>query len=325
MQAPDASFEKSVKSHDGVGLPTAFNLDVFDGFDHGSIVVEPVEPVDSNFGSFGGKCLLLRNVLTPEECRHMIHNMSTAMAMEPVAYRHEYRRNDRCVADSPELAEVLWRRIRPIAEGLTVRALPDASQQHLLSRGGPTGECPHELRLGYGEEGIWRPVGLNECFRFCRYKSGGFFRAHCDGRFRRSEDEQSLFTCMFYLDGQHDGGATRFLRIDGCLTEDTYLQPAAGDQLLASVPPEAGSCILFFQPGLLHEGEDLRAGEKHILRTDVMFRRDADTRPRFTPEQAEARSLLRQAEEAEAACECDRAVSLYRRAFRLDPRLERMC
>jgi len=130
---------------------------------------------------------------------------------------------------------------------------------------------------------------------------------------------------MFYPDGQHDGGATRFLRIDGCLTEDNYLRPAAEGQLLASVPPEPGSCILLFQPGLLHEGEDLRAGEKHILRTDVMFRRDADTRPRLTAEQAEARRLLRQAEEAEAACECDRAVSLYRRAFRLDPRLERMC
>merc|ERR1712129_27140 len=39
----------------------------------------------------------------------------------------------------------------------------------------------------------------------------------------------------------------------------------------------------------------------------------------------EAWDLLQEAQAAEAASECDKACRLYRRAFRLDPKLERMC
>merc|ERR1712129_546900 len=59
---------------------------------------------------------------------------------------------------------------------------------------------------------------------------------------------------------------------------------AADDQVLASLQPEAALCLLFFQPGLLHEGEDVKEGSKHILRTDVMFRRDPGTGPTRTPQ-----------------------------------------
>jgi len=243
--------------------------------------------------------------------------------VRPVRYRHDYRRNDRCVYRSHEFAELLWRRIQPTAEALAVRVDPDLVHQHLAVET-PLGECPEELRLGYGMEGIWRPVGLNETLRFCRYEAGGFFRRHCDGMFRRSEDEQSLFTCMFYLNGDLDGGATRFLKPGDGTLGSAPLEAARQEELLASVPPETGLCLLFYQKGLLHEGEDLHAGSKYILRTDVMFRRDPSTKPERSASEVEALDCAQRATAAEERGECDLACQLYRRAFKLNPRLERM-
>jgi len=330
-EAPDARGEGGcpdpVISHSG-GEPVNFSLDPLAQFDPGRLVVEPIQPVDERFGRFGGRCLALRNVLTAAECQFLISELSAAGDMEPVRFRLEYRQNDRCVFESKELAEVLWRRIEPIASTLALAADPlKPSEQRLLSSEGTASEgsgCPEELQLGYGNGGVWRPVGLNECLRFCRYNPGGFFRPHCDACFKRSDEERSLFTCMLYLDGGFDGGATRFLRLDGSLTDENYLRLAADDQVLASLQPEAGLCLLFFQPGLLHEGEDVKEGSKHILRTDVMFRRDPGTGPSRTPQEQEAWDTVQEAQAAEAAGECDKACRLYRRAFKMDPNLERM-
>lgn len=314
---------REVSHSDGLPLPFSLDGPPFQDFDPSSINVEEVRGIDDQFGRYGGRCLVLRNTLSVEECRFFIEKMSPDMA--PVQYPTDYRRNDRCIFESTELAELLWRRVQPQLAGFELSVEEDGSKQRLLSE--EPGDCPSELQVGYGKEGVWRPEGLNECLRFCRYNPGGFFRAHCDASFRRSEDEQSLLTCMFYLDGDLDGGATRFLHIDSHLTHENYLKPAANDQVLASIAPEPGLCILFFQPGLLHEGEELRSGVKHILRTDVMCRRDPTTKPARTEKQIEALSLALKAQALEAGSdpeELKRACELYRRAFKLDPKLERV-
>lgn len=304
------------------GQPLSFSLAMLEDFDVSKIVSEPVEPIDSEFSRFGGRCLALRNVLTQEECSYLIQEMSTGGEVNPVTYRQDYRRNDRCTFESRELASLLWQRVRPVAQELALFVdAEDPSRQRLQTF--EPGICPEELRVGYGCEGLWVPVGLNECVRFCRYNPGGFFRAHCDGRFRRSDDEMSFFTCMFYLDGVMDGGATRFLKIDAELTQSNYLQPAKPENILASLTPSAGLCVLFFQPGLLHEGEELRSGIKHILRTEVMFRRDESTKPKRSEQEEEAWALAMQAQ-AIGDTEPTKACGLYRRAFKLDPKLEHM-
>jgi hypothetical protein len=269
----------------------------------------------------------LRNVITPEECAYLVAQMSAGNDLEQVTYREDYRRNDRCIFNSPELAEVLWHRVRPTAEALAVRVDEDPAKQRLLSAHAEQGDCPCELRVGFRKEGVWRPVGLNECLRFCRYQPGGFFRAHCDATFVRSESEMSLFTCMFYLDSGMQGGATRFLKTDLELTLENHLQPASEGDILASVTPEPGLCLLFFQPGLLHEGEEVLRGAKHILRTDVMFRRDAGSAPARSAQEEEAWRLAQEAaaleSSAQGPADYARACQLYRRAFKLDPKIER--
>lgn len=320
------------QSHSG-GQPLAFSLEPLSQHDPEQVTVVPVQPVDELFGQFGGRCLALRNLMTEQECQYLISEMSAQGNLERVQYRHDYRRNDRCIFESQELASLLWERVRPIASALAIHADPAVQAQQKLvdERDSGSGDekaswaCPEELQLGYGKGGLWRPTGLNECLRFCRYTPGGFFRPHCDGCFQRSEEERSLFTCMFYLDGGMEGGSTRFLRPDSQLTQENYLKQADDRLVLASIQPEPGLCLLFFQPGLLHEGEELRQGVKHLLRTDVMFHREPGTGLQRTPQEEEAWRLLQAAQAAEAASECDAAWKLYRRAFKLDPKLERVC
>ncbi len=106
----------------------------------------------------------------------------------------------------------------------------------------------------------WSAVGLNERFRFYRYTPGQFFAWHHDGAFHRNEREQSLVTLMIYLDEGFEGGSTDF----DVPESDAPIR----------VVPELGM-VLLFHHRLRHQGAPVVRGVKHVLRTDVMYRRDA--------------------------------------------------
>jgi prolyl 4-hydroxylase len=96
-------------------------------------------------------------------------------------------------------------------------------------------------------------VGLNERFRGYRYRPGHRFAPHYDGAFVRDDRERSLLTLLLYLDEGCTGGATSFPHHDRAI-----------------VPRRGGA--LWFQHHLWHAGDEVTAGEKHVLRTDVMYR-----------------------------------------------------
>ena len=93
---------------------------------------------------------------------------------------------------------------------------------------------------------------MNELFRFYRYAPGQKFGWHADGPYRRDNGEISLLTFMIYLNEGYRGGETRF--------EWTKVEGKAG-------------MALVFEHGLIHEGAELTAGLKYVLRSDVMFGR----------------------------------------------------
>ena len=93
-------------------------------------------------------------------------------------------------------------------------------------------------------------IGLNERLRFYRYRQGERFRWHTDGSYRRSAGERSLLTLMIYLNDVEDGGLTEFESI--------------------SILPVAGTALLF-EHMLPHQGAPVLAGQKYVLRTDVMY------------------------------------------------------
>lgn len=100
--------------------------------------------------------------------------------------------------------------------------------------------------------GSFRAVGLNERFRYYRYTPGEYFRWHGDGAYVRSESERSLYTFLIYLNDDCTGGTTDFrggLRV----------APARG-------------AALVFEHGLIHQGAEVIAGKKYVMRTDIMYR-----------------------------------------------------
>lgn len=100
----------------------------------------------------------------------------------------------------------------------------------------------------------WRLAGFNERLRFYRYGPREYFKWHRDGVVTLSADEASRLTFMIYLNSDFEGGATDFQ------TE--------------SIRPSAGTALVFPHK-LLHQGAEIVSGAKYVLRTDVMYRRDA--------------------------------------------------
>ena len=92
--------------------------------------------------------------------------------------------------------------------------------------------------------------GLNERLRFYRYGRARRFAWHRDGCFRRPNGEESLLTFMVYLNGGVEGGETRF--------ENATIRPRP-------------DLVLVFHHYLPHEGAVVTAGQKYVLRSDIMY------------------------------------------------------
>ena len=185
----------------------------------------------------GSSPLLVPGFLTPAERGRLIARAEEIGFRSPAPeYPPSYRNNDRLVLDDPALAGRLMERLAP----------------HL----------PARLRV---EGRDWRPSGLNERFRLCRYRPGQRFGIHRDGVHRREDGQRSLLTFMVYLNGAGEfrGGSTRFFPTRGA--------PASSTVALA---PTAGTLILFTHD-LWHDGEEVSGGVKYVLRSDVVYRCDA--------------------------------------------------
>jgi len=121
------------------------------------------------------------------------------------------------------------------------------------------------LEIKDEKDHTWRRCGLNECFRYCRYKKGQLFRKHTDGNFVRSDSEASIFTVNIYLNGQPDfeGGATRF-----------FLNQKDSEKVTNALRPKSGDALVFNHSTkcYLHDGERLESGVKYLLRTDAMYK-----------------------------------------------------
>ena len=226
------------------------------------------------------KAYYLHHLLSPTECAAFRELLEgSGEVVELGSSEESYRYCSRVASRQQVAVDSLWARLRGEMEALGLL----------------------ELRGMEGSD--WSAVGLNELVRVVRYHPGGRFAPHCDASFTRSVVERSWWTLNIYLNTVHREaeGATILL----------------GEAEVA-VQPEEGAALLFYQPNLLHEGSALRHGEKWLLRSDVMFRREeAPCR-----QEAEARRLHREAQEREVGGQGEAAWRLYAKAFRLWPPLE---
>ncbi|SEN02997.1 WD domain-containing protein, G-beta repeat-containing protein [Stigmatella aurantiaca] len=183
-------------------------------------------------------CFLLRGVFSRSECLGLIQEAErVGFQATGRDYPPSYRDNDRQVHDDAALADTVFARLRPF--------LPE----RLVDASGDT----------------WHLQGLNPRFRYCRYRGGQRFCIHRDGAYAPSPRVRSHLTCMLYLNDAQEfsGGATRY-----------YADRSEEAELLGAVRPEAGTLIVF-DHALWHDGEAVSAGTKYVLRTDVLYEREA--------------------------------------------------
>ncbi len=96
----------------------------------------------------------------------------------------------------------------------------------------------------------WKPLRLNEGFRFYKYDHLQAFNWHRDLPYRPNPAEMSKLTFMVYLNDDFDGGFTDF--------EDFIIWPETGMAAL-------------FNHKLRHAGTAVTRGTKYVLRSDVIY------------------------------------------------------
>ena len=235
------------------------------------------------------RILLIRNLLSPEECKIFIQMMKDGIP-EPVGQpSSSYRYCERIILNLNELATSLWMKIRTVMEEAGLLKITSTAET----------SC----------QGMWEADHLKKAFTLIQYKQGGHFSAHHDGVYETQENERSFWSLTMYLNDVDisQGGATKLL------------DP---DISISSIQPSQGSALLFFQPKTLHAGEPLISGEKFLLRTDVMFQQKMDMKDRMTKEKQQAVNLYQQAVSLELEKEVNEAWHLYAKAFKIWPDIE---
>ena len=96
-------------------------------------------------------------------------------------------------------------------------------------------------------------AGANPRLRLYRYGPGERHGAHWDTVVELPDGVRSMVTLVFYLNDDFTGGETDF------------------PELFQKITPRAGRALLF-QHRILHEATAVQAGEKLVLRTDVLYR-----------------------------------------------------
>jgi prolyl 4-hydroxylase len=164
---------------------------------------------------FEGERLLwqVNNVCTAEECDRFIR-LIEASNPQIATNNPLYRNQDRVIRDDPEMAQELFHRL----------------QYHLPDRMG-------NLCL----------LGLNNRLRMYRYQVGQSFSPHMDHWYRPNEEQITLHTVLLYLNGDFDGGETRF-----------------SEELTNVIKPTAG-LVTIFQHKLRHEGCPVISGTKYVI------------------------------------------------------------
>eukprot|EP00049_Salpingoeca_infusionum_P005511 m.93018 g.93018 ORF g.93018 m.93018 type:complete len:791 (+) comp12994_c0_seq3:163-2535(+) len=192
----------------------------------------------------------LTNCLSEEECVKLVQTAEEvgfhSLASE---FPPDYRNNTRLIALNETFAHDLWTRIVP----------------HLET------ECISVRPCGFGNEGVWVPIRLNECIKFGRYLPGEKFAPHVDGPWIPRSDETSIMTVIFYLNHDYEGGETQFLEKPDSLPTTAAEAAQVATAPLLSYKAQVGS-VLIFPHDMLHQGLPVLSGVKHIMRTEIMYR-----------------------------------------------------
>jgi len=257
----------------------------------------------------------VQNLLTREECEYFMERAKSLGILDKRAAGDVRHRNSTTVElDDKEMAARIFERIK---DHIPQEIVIDEHYQNL-------GLITKNNDTLYGR---WKAYALNFRWRLVCYPGQGHFGPHRDGYHQVDENRRSFITINGFLTDRPPGygGATRFVKdeIDAVLNESGIFSAAESEVLHRVEAEKAGTASVFFHD-LMHDGEPLKKGSppKWLFRTEIMYERDPESAPKMTQEEVQARKLLVLAEEAESIGEISKAIKLYNKAYRLDPRLE---
>ncbi|KAK8102558.1 oxidoreductase domain-containing protein [Apiospora sp. TS-2023a] len=224
---------------------------------------------------------VLDNVLTPAECATLLQLAESSVRDEDKAedgnpwrpamvnvgggrevLETSYRNSDRIIWDNQEVVDRIWARITQVP-GI------------MDTLGSITGEA----LLGVAKPGKpqtwWDFHGINKRMRYLKYGGGQFFAPHCDGPYSTKEDDGTVYrthyTVHIYLNDSKaeaaddakestelEGGATTFLSTD--------------EKRQLDVNPKTGRVLIFQHRRLYHSGDNVLAGTKYTIRTDLLYK-----------------------------------------------------
>jgi hypothetical protein len=203
----------------------------------------PIEhPLPDEFGF----CMLIHDFLSADECSTYIDLAeSNGFLSAETDYPPSYRNNSRLVMDDGSISERLFQRLQQRAPSSINKLVDDKSTQ-------------------------WEILGINDRIRFCRYDKNQQFQIHQDGVHFKDQNCQSKLTFMIYLTdgGEFEGGDTVFFNAG----PESNSQSDSTPNIIARIRPTAGTLIVF-DHSLWHSGETVTKGIKHIMRSDLMYRR----------------------------------------------------
>lgn len=264
----------------------------------------------------------VESLLQPEECQRLQQAAFDAgILAKDWTGDLRHRQRVQVTIQDQELSDKAWNE----------RILPNIPQEIVVSEEDETIiGMQHRFFLNPKEcIGRWTPSRMHSSWNVAYCSGRGHLAAHRDGNVVMSEHERSFLTINGYLTDRplRCGGATRFLKDDIAVCKDNQediFNVTEEDVLHRVEADHAGKAVIFFH-NLLHDGEPLNEGSspKWVYRSLIYYKRDPESAPKLTTTEVHARKLIKEAEEAEQSGLIDKAISLYKAAYRLDPSLDR--
>ncbi|KAI3326312.1 hypothetical protein HD806DRAFT_489963 [Xylariaceae sp. AK1471] len=261
---------KPIYRSNEVAIPDGF-LKV-DPADAQPITHTPIDFENSVLPEYKGcYAVVLDNVMSPSECAQLLQLAESSVMDEDKeedgsswraalvniggGYEVEipdYRKSDRIIWDNQEIVDRLWTRLA---------AVPEIQKELSTLPGVAVHASGRTVKYDF--------YRVNKRLRFLKYTPGQFFKPHCDGPYGERAPEgyqvQTYMTVHLYLNDSQQvvgpsvdlvGGATSFLSRD--------------DSRKIDVDPKAGRVLIFQHARLRHSGDDVKAGTKYTVRTDII-------------------------------------------------------
>lgn len=213
--------------------------------------------------------LILRDVLSTQDCQSLINLMNQSPSIEPVSVQgldlsiYDAVGSHRTTIWSPELAKRLWSKIG----------------EYFIDA-----ECFDEYSAtdwwqGNKNRVNWEAIGISPMLRFMRYEKGGEHYAHYDAGFIYPDDNyRTLKSVVIYLTTSPVGGRTRFIEDEQdqshvwMRNHKDWVRPSAPKEVKLVSPAVAGG-VLIFNHRECHDVEKyLGDTPRIIIRTDILYK-----------------------------------------------------